>query len=142
MLFRLRQPLPMLLALLRDLDSKALRPKMVLRGLRIIENFHFMYTAVASQPSSGGVSGMYARSARDCCTASTSQAKTKVLTDAGDQAGGSGCRPTRSSRPRSSSCAAHGSTRSRRRWCGTCCAGCTSPPARGASTPKSWISTR
>ena len=81
MLFRLRQPLPMLLALLRDLDSKALRPKMVLRGLRIIENFHFIYTAVASQPSSGGVSGMYARSARELLAASTPQAKTKVLTE-------------------------------------------------------------
>jgi hypothetical protein len=81
MLFRLRQPLPMLLALLRDLDSKALRPKIVLRGLRIIENFHFIYTAVASQPSSGGVSGMYARSARELLAARTPQGKARVLTE-------------------------------------------------------------
>jgi hypothetical protein len=79
MLFRLRQPLPMLLALLRDLDSKTLKPRMVLRGLRIIENFHFAYTAVASQPSSGGVSGMYARSARELLAARTPQAKANVL---------------------------------------------------------------
>lgn len=81
MLFRLRQPLPMLLALLRDLDSKVLRPRMVLRGLRVIESFHFIYTAVASQPSSGGVSGMYARSARELLAAGTPQAKANVLTE-------------------------------------------------------------
>ena len=81
MLFRLRQPLPMLLALLRDLDSKTLKPRMVLRGLRVIENFHFVYTAVASRPSSGGVSGMYARSARELLAARIAQAKANVLTE-------------------------------------------------------------
>jgi Protein of unknown function (DUF1524) len=81
MLFRLKQPLPMLLALLRDLDSKELKPRMVLRGLRIIENFHFIYTAVAGQPSSGGVSGMYARSARELLAARNPQAKANVLTE-------------------------------------------------------------
>lgn len=79
LLFRLRQPLPMVLALLRDLRSEALRPRLVLRGLRVIENFHFIYTAVSGQPSSGGVSKMYALEARSLLNAATPQAKTVVI---------------------------------------------------------------
>jgi hypothetical protein len=79
MLFRLRQPLPMVLALLRDLDSKTLKPRMVLRGLRVIEHFHFVSTAVTNQPSSGGVSRMYALAARELLVAGTPQEKAEAI---------------------------------------------------------------
>lgn len=84
-LFRLRQPLPMVVSLLRDFHSRSLKPRVVLQGLRVIENFHFVHTAVANQPSSGGVSRMYALAARSLLTAKTPQAKIDAINDLADK---------------------------------------------------------
>jgi hypothetical protein len=83
--FRLRQPLPMVLALLRELKEKSLRPKIVLRGLRTIENYHFVATAVTNQPSSGGVSRMYAAAARSVLRAKTPNDKADAIQDLADK---------------------------------------------------------
>ena len=77
--FRVRQPLPMVLSVMRDRDAKTLGAKQVKRALRAIEVFHFAVTAVTSQPSSGGISSMYALHARELLAAKTPQAKANCL---------------------------------------------------------------
>ncbi len=64
-LFRLQQPLPFVLSILREYDQGAIRLKLLLRGLQGVERFHFLSTAVTNQPSSGGISRMYALAARE-----------------------------------------------------------------------------
>jgi len=78
-LFRVRQDLPMLLSVMREYGLGHLRPKHVARILGAIEHFHFLFTAVASQRSSGGISLMYALHARDLFDASTLDDKVQVL---------------------------------------------------------------
>lgn len=63
-LFRLQQPLPFVLSVLREYDAKSIKLPVLLRALRGVENFHFLATAVTNQPSSGGISRMYAVAAR------------------------------------------------------------------------------
>lgn len=63
-LFRLQQPLPFVLSVLREYDAKAIKLPALLRALRGVEHFHFLATAVVSQPSSGGISKMYALAGR------------------------------------------------------------------------------
>lgn len=63
-LFRLQQPMPFVLSLLRAYDSGAIKLKLLLVGLQGVEKFHFLSTAVTNQPSSGGISRMYASAAR------------------------------------------------------------------------------
>ncbi|BDZ44286.1 hypothetical protein GCM10025866_01950 [Naasia aerilata] len=63
-LFRLVQPTPALLSLVRAYNEKKIRLKTLVRALEAIENFHFAFTAVTSSRSSGGISGMYASFAR------------------------------------------------------------------------------
>jgi hypothetical protein len=64
-LFRIKQQLPMVLSVMRHLEDETLKIKHVREVLRAIENFHFAFTAVASQRSSGGISFMYASNARN-----------------------------------------------------------------------------
>jgi len=80
-LFRLQQPLPFVLALLRAYDEEAIKLKALLRGLQAVENYHFIATAVTNQPSSGGVSRMYSASARAVLEAKTPAAKSVAIDD-------------------------------------------------------------
>jgi len=57
--FRVVQPVPGILSLLRALEQKKVKPKKVRHSLQAIERFHFGFTAVTSSRSSGGISGMY-----------------------------------------------------------------------------------
>lgn len=79
--FRVRQPLPWLLSIWRDYDSGNLRLRHAQAAICAVERFHFLATAVASQPSSGGISKMYATSARQLFTAAAGQDKVNVLRD-------------------------------------------------------------
>ena len=63
-LFRIKQQLPMVLSVMRHLEDETLKIRHVRDVTRAIENFHFAFTAVASQRSSGGISFMYASNAR------------------------------------------------------------------------------
>jgi hypothetical protein len=54
----------MVLSVMRHFEDQTLKLKHVKDVLRAIENFHFVFTAVASQRSSGGISFMYASNAR------------------------------------------------------------------------------
>lgn len=70
-LFRLQQPLPFVLSVLREYDGKRIKLAVLLRALRGVEHFHFLATAVTSQPSSGGISRMYAAAARGVLSGAT-----------------------------------------------------------------------
>lgn len=80
-LFRIKQQLPMVLAVMRHHADGTLKAKHVKGILSAIENFHFIFTAVASQRSSGGISFMYALAARSLHNASTPAAKAKVINE-------------------------------------------------------------
>jgi hypothetical protein len=67
--FGVTQPLPMLLSLVRAYERQELKLAALKRAVRAIEDFHFAFTAVASQPSSGGISSMYALHARQLAAA-------------------------------------------------------------------------
>ena len=84
-LFRIRQQVPMVLSIMRDYKAGKLKKKEVERMLAAIENFHFVFTAVTSQRSSGGISQMYASSARNLVNSVTSEARSAVLKDLHDK---------------------------------------------------------
>jgi hypothetical protein len=71
----------MVLALLRELESGGLKPRVVLKGLRAIEGYHFIGTAVTHQPSSGGVSRMYSAAARAIMSGKNAQKKSDAIDD-------------------------------------------------------------
>jgi hypothetical protein len=78
-LFRIKQQLPMVLAVMRHRADGSLKGKRVREILSAIEDFHFSFTAVASQRSSGGISFMYASAAKNLHEASSTAKKVKVL---------------------------------------------------------------
>jgi uncharacterized protein with ParB-like and HNH nuclease domain len=84
-LFRIKQQVPIVLSVMRDYKSANLKKKEVEVILSSIENFHFLFTAVTSQRSSGGISQMYASSARALVNASTRSDKIAILTDLRDK---------------------------------------------------------
>ena len=69
MLFRVRQQLPIQISLLREYFENKLTLNQIKTIISSIENFHFIFTAITSQRSSGGISQMYSSNARillDC----------------------------------------------------------------------------
>jgi uncharacterized protein with ParB-like and HNH nuclease domain len=71
-LFKLSQPTPAVLSLVRSYKEGTIKPHTLLRALSAIENFHFAFTAVTSSRSSGGISGMYSSFAKKLHCASDS----------------------------------------------------------------------
>lgn len=80
-LFRVKQPLPMVLSIMREYREGRLKPKHVRDILEDIENFHFRFTAVTSQRSSGGISLMYAGHARRLLAAEKPKEKLRVISE-------------------------------------------------------------
>jgi len=80
-LFRVRQQIPFVLSVLGEYEEGRLPLKHARRALAAVENFHFAFTAVTSQRSSGGISFMYALHARQLRSASTTRDKAKVIND-------------------------------------------------------------
>ena len=80
--FRVVQPAPLLLALIR---SRYARPKLKAgqfrSALQTVERFHFQYTVVSGLSSSGGISEMYAKAARDLTNAKTPDERVIALDD-------------------------------------------------------------
>ena len=70
-LFRVKQPIPMLLSVMTEYERGNLKRKHVMDIICAIEHFHFIFTAVTSQRSSGGISLMYAYHARNLLAATT-----------------------------------------------------------------------
>lgn len=69
----------MLLSVLREYDKKEIKLKSAKDILRAIEYFHFIFTAITSQRSSGGISLMYAYHARELDNAKDSNSKAATL---------------------------------------------------------------
>lgn len=80
-LFRLQQSLPFVLAVLREYDAKSIKLAVTLHALQGVEHFHFLATAVVSQPSSGGISRMYAVAGRSVLGGKTPEAKAKAINE-------------------------------------------------------------
>ncbi len=59
-LFRVQQQTPCVLSLMRAYKAKHIKMRHLEDALVAIEKFHFLFTAVTSQRSSGGISAMYA----------------------------------------------------------------------------------
>lgn len=81
MLFRVRQQVPCVLSLVRSYDNNIIKKKALEKSLAAIEKFHFQFTAITSQRSSGGISGMYASLGRRIYNAANSQDAADVIKD-------------------------------------------------------------
>ena len=79
-LFRVQQQTPCVLSLMRAYKTdKKIKKKHVEDALIAIESFHFLFTAVTSQRSSGGISGMYASLGRRIFNALDTNAAVQVI---------------------------------------------------------------
>jgi hypothetical protein len=80
-IFGVVQPAPLLLALLRARSSTVAPLKLphLIRALQTIERFHFQFTAISQLSSSGGVSEMYAKYAREITHAADPAARLASL---------------------------------------------------------------
>ena len=77
--FRLRQPYPLLLSLMRCYREKILSKKNLEATLWAVECFHFTFTAIAQRSSSGGISFMYASWAQRLSNATSEADRQKIL---------------------------------------------------------------
>lgn len=83
-LFKLSQPIPATLSLVRAYKDKKIKYAKLKNALKAIEKFHFIFTAVTSSRSSGGISAMYSSFARRLFESQDSQMaadEIKTLTD-------------------------------------------------------------
>jgi hypothetical protein len=80
-MFKVRQPTPAILSLLRAYRSGRLSIRQLKSTLSAIERFHFLYTAVSGLSSSGGLSMMYASLARDISSEERAPARAARLQD-------------------------------------------------------------
>lgn len=71
-LFKIAQPAPALLSLVRAFHDNKIKLGKLVIALQAIENFHFAFTAVTSSRSSGGISGMYSSFGRKLYDAESS----------------------------------------------------------------------
>ncbi len=78
-LFRVQQQTPCVLSLMRCFKEKKLKRKHFEDAVVAIEKFHFLFTAVTSQRSSGGISEMYASLGRRLFEASNTQAAVGII---------------------------------------------------------------
>ena len=77
-LFHVRQQIPFVLCVLGEYKNGSISLRQAKRALQAVEDFHFAFTAVTSQRSSGGISFMYALHARQLRDAK-SRDKAKVI---------------------------------------------------------------
>jgi hypothetical protein len=78
-MFRVRQQTPCVLSLMRCFKEKKLRKPHFEDAVVAIEKFHFLFTAVTSQRSSGGISEMYASLGRRLFEATNTQGAVAVI---------------------------------------------------------------
>jgi len=80
-LFRVQQQTPCVLSLMRCFKEKKLKKAHFEDAVVAIEKFHFLFTAVTSQRSSGGISEMYASLGRRLFEAKDTQAAVSVVNE-------------------------------------------------------------
>lgn len=81
LMFRVRQPVPFVLSVAREWQGERIKGSVAARALKALEDFHFSFTALTSQRSSGGISAMYALHARRLCSSQDPNAKAKEIAD-------------------------------------------------------------
>jgi hypothetical protein len=79
-LFRVVQPVPMVLSILRSYEGARLSLKQTRQVLRSLENFHFQFSAITAQRTGGGTGLMFALAARELEEAASKDKAAKVLT--------------------------------------------------------------
>jgi uncharacterized protein with ParB-like and HNH nuclease domain len=84
-MFRVRQQVPCVLSLMRCFKEKKLRKAHFEDAVVAIEKFHFLFTAVTSQRSSGGISEMYASLGRRLFEAPSTQSAVNVIKEIKDK---------------------------------------------------------
>lgn len=77
--FGIRQPMPLLLSLLREHSAKRISVSQLTRAMRAIENYHFTWNILAHKTSPGGMSLFFGRYARELLQASDSNARGVVI---------------------------------------------------------------
>jgi hypothetical protein len=80
-LFRVQQQTPCVLSLVRAYKAGRIKKNRLEQALVAIEKFHFLFTAVTSQRSSGGISGMYASLGRRLFEADNANRAWSVITE-------------------------------------------------------------
>lgn len=77
--FKVRQPWPLLLSLLRAYSAQQIKVAQLRRAVVAIENYHFTYNVLAGRSSTGGMSSFYASRALKLNEASDAQARAKMI---------------------------------------------------------------
>ncbi|MDA8680923.1 DUF262 domain-containing HNH endonuclease family protein [Porticoccaceae bacterium] len=80
-LFKLSQPTPAVMSLVRAYRDNKIKYKKLKEALGVIENFHFVFTAITSSRSSGGISAMYSSLAIKLYEAQDSDSAARLITD-------------------------------------------------------------
>ena len=78
-IFKVKQQIPMLVSVLREYNNKNLGQRQVQSIFEALENFHFIFSAITSQRSSGGISGLYANHAIKLVKAKDEQERGVIL---------------------------------------------------------------
>jgi len=78
-LFQVKQQVPFVLAVMRAYEGSEIAVPLAKRALRAVESFHFIFTAITSQRSSGGISFMYAYHARELQRAKTAESRKAAI---------------------------------------------------------------
>ncbi len=78
-LFRVVQPVPMTLAILRQYYNDGLTAKQTKSVLRVMENFHVQFTAVTAQRTGGGTARMYAAAAERLTVEQNKNSRAQVI---------------------------------------------------------------
>ena len=77
--FNVTQQTPIVLSVMRGYNNKSLRFKYVKELLESIEHFHYIFTAITSQRSSGGIASMYSMSARKLTNSKDEQEQANII---------------------------------------------------------------
>ncbi|MBA3432186.1 MAG: DUF262 domain-containing protein [Actinobacteria bacterium] len=77
--FGIRQPMPLLLSLVREYEEKRLSVPQLIRALRAVEDYVFTWTVLANKTSTGGMSLFYGRYAREVMGAKDKDARGVVI---------------------------------------------------------------
>jgi hypothetical protein len=79
--FKVSQHAPFVLALLREYARKRAGLAEVRNALRMLESFHFVFTAITAQRSGGSLAKWYSVAGRDYSRATDATARQKVIAD-------------------------------------------------------------
>jgi uncharacterized protein with ParB-like and HNH nuclease domain len=77
--FGVTQQTPMVLSIMREYNASNLKYKYAKEGLNAIEKFHYVFTAITSQRSSGGIASMYSTYGRKLAACNSDQDQLTVI---------------------------------------------------------------